>query len=104
MKLAEFTEKMHDGAVDEIVIEAMEGDIYLVRPSVEGESEVLLSEDGSLLRQRSLNAAKTLLRDMGVTRDMPLFFRHSVAHDEMMGSGASTADDRMPITLEGEAL
>ncbi|WP_438767871.1 DUF6482 family protein [Kushneria sp. TE3] len=103
MKLNELTEKAHAGRIDEIVIESMEGDIFTVRITTGGETDTLLNEDGTILTPQSLNAAKTLLRDIGGMDGVSVYFRHSVAHDEMMGSEAETADDRMPITLEGQA-
>lgn len=103
MKLNELTEKAHAGQLDEIVIESMEGDIFTLHITTQGEVDTLLNEDGTILTPQSLNAAKTLLRDIGGMKDVPIYFKHSVAHDEMMGSEAETADDRMPITLEGQA-
>lgn len=103
MNTDELAQKLHAGSVDEIVIESMEGDIYLIRPSVGGVADVLIDEQGRLSSYQSLNAAKTQLRELGSAERVPLYFRHSVAHDEMMGSSNETADDRMPITLEGQS-
>ncbi len=102
MKLNELTEQAHAKQIDEVVIESMEGDIFTVHITTQGEVDTLLNEDGTILTPQSLNAAKTMLRDIGGLEGVPLYLKHSVAHDEMMGSEAETADDRMPITLEGQ--
>lgn len=102
MKLNEFTESAHAGQVEEVVIESTEGDIFIVHIKVDGSEDTLLNEDDTILTPQSLNSAKTMLRDMGGLENVPIYFKHSVAHDEMMGSEGGTADDRMPITLEGE--
>ncbi|MFC0339058.1 hypothetical protein SAMN05421848_0584 [Kushneria avicenniae] len=102
MKLNELTEKAHAHKIDEIVIESTEGDIFTLNVTSEGDTDTLLNEDGTILTPQSLNAAKTLLRDIGGMENVPLYFKHSVTHDEMMGSSAESADDRMSITLEGQ--
>ncbi|REC95839.1 DUF6482 family protein [Kushneria indalinina] len=103
MKLNELTEKAHAQQIDEIVIESMEGDIFTVHITTGGETDTLLNEDDTILTPQSLNSAKTMLREMGGLESVPIYLKHSVTHDEMMGSETETADDRMPITLEGEA-
>ncbi|ARS53625.1 DUF6482 family protein [Kushneria konosiri] len=102
MKLNELTEKAHAHQIDEIVIESTEGDIFTLKVTSGGNTDTLLNEDGTILTPKSLNAAKTLLRDIGGMEGVPLYFKHSVTHDEMMGSNAESADDRMSITLEGQ--
>lgn len=103
MRTDELLQKLRAGHVDEIVIESMEGGIYLLRPGVEGVSQVLVDEHGRPIRYRSLSAAKTHLREMGGTNNLPLYLRQCIAHNEMTGFNNDTPDDRMPITLSNQA-
>lgn len=99
MTFDEFVKLTREGRVDELQVEAMEGGIYVFRAIVDGESHVLESASGDVLRPDSLEHARKLLKGAGGLEDLPLYLVQQTAYDEMIGQDATQEVHKTSMTL-----
>ncbi|WP_110666306.1 DUF6482 family protein [Salinicola halophilus] len=99
MTFDEFVTLARKGGVDELQVEAMEGDIYLFHAIVADDTHTLETESGEVLRPDSLEHARKLLKGAGGLEELPLFLVQQTAYDEMIGQQSSQESHKTRMSL-----
>lgn len=99
MTFDDFVQFSHSSKVEELHIESLEGDIFLFRVFVEGQSSILINEKGQPLRPQSLGHARKMLIEAGGIDGVPLYLVQETPYDEMIGLDAQNESHKMQITL-----
>ncbi|MCM5704852.1 DUF6482 family protein [Larsenimonas salina] len=100
MTFDEFTRLVASGDIDEVQVESMEGDIFLLKALQNDDVNVLTKKDGSTLKPTSVANAKELLREVEGIKRVPFYFVQQTAYDEMIGQASSNEVHKVQMSLE----
>jgi Family of unknown function (DUF6482) len=79
-----------------VIIHSLDGSLYQMEVSLEGESRRLVDEQGKTVRWRSLSAARAALRGLPVST---VSLHHVSAYDEMVGQPAKVQSNLLAVSL-----
>ncbi|WP_110686599.1 DUF6482 family protein [Salinicola aestuarinus] len=99
MTFDEFVKRARQGGVDELQVEAMEGNIYVFHAIVDEDTHTLENASGGVLRPDSLEHARKLLRAAGGLEKLPLYLIQQTAYDEMIGQQSSLESHKTRMSL-----
>ena len=92
MQLEELQSKLETGHAIQVEVHAIEQIIYLVYERQGEDLHPFRDAQGAVLKFRSLNAAKTALRETGLER---IEFVHNSSYGEMIGAPGGYQDTQM---------
>ena len=103
MTFDDFVRLARNGEIDELQLESMEGDIFILKAIHNGEEQVIEKKAGGALNPASVSGAKQLLRDAGGLESLPFYLVQRTAYDEMIGQPSSNEIHKSPMTLDSGA-
>ncbi|MCM2972912.1 DUF6482 family protein [Larsenimonas suaedae] len=100
MTFDEFTRLIASGDIDEVQVESMEGDIFLLKAVQNDDVTVLTKKDGSTLKPTSVANAKELLSEVDGIKNVPFYFVQQTPYDEMIGQPSSNEVHKVQMSLD----